>query len=126
VKPYAQVAFELDTSTGTGQADGGDNAGTYLELGIAPGYSWPKASLAVPVKVGLSLNDYYELAGTDNKFGFFSIAGIVTVPLGGTTKYGAWNVHFGGEYQALGKTTEFFNGGEKNQAIGSIGFGFSY
>jgi hypothetical protein len=50
----------------------------------------------------------------------------VTVPLGGTTRFGAWNVHAGVEYQALGTTTEFFNGGDSSQVIGTIGFGFSY
>ncbi len=58
--------------------------------GFAPGYyGLSKASIAFPIKVGMSLSDYYEpLTGEDNKFGFFSIAGIVTVPLGGTTSFG--------------------------------------
>ena len=68
----------------------------------------------MPVKVGLSLADYYELnTGTtaapvfdDNKFGYFSVAGLVTVPLGGTTSFGAWNLHGGVEFQALGDTTK--------------------
>jgi hypothetical protein len=126
VKPYIAIAREFDTAPGLGQADGGDNAGTYLEIGFAPGYAASKASIAFPIKIGLSAGDYYELAGEDNKFGFFSIAGIVTVPLGGTTSYGAWNIHGGVEYQKLGTTTEFFNGGESNQVIGSFGIGFSY
>jgi hypothetical protein len=113
-----------------GQADGGENKGTYLELGAAPGYAASKASIAFPIKVGLSLKDYYELAGEDEKFGYFSIAGIATIPLGGTTNFGAWNIHGGVEYQRLGDTTAFFNsdddGPQKNQIIGSIGFGFSY
>jgi len=67
-----------------------------------------------------------ELAGVDHTFGFFSIAGIVTVPLGGTTGFGAWNVHGGVEYQALGETTEAFDGGDSSRVIGSIGFGFTY
>jgi hypothetical protein len=78
------------------------------------------------VKVGLSLGDYYELAGVDHGFGFFSVAGIVTVPLGPTTKFGAWNVHGGAEFQKLGDTTAFFNGDDDSQVIGSIGIGFSY
>lgn len=126
VKPYVVVAQEFDTGVAIGQADGGDNAGTYMEIGVSPGYSASKASIAFPLKVGLSLGDYYELAGADNKFGFFSVAGIVTVPLGSTTSYGSWNLHGGVEYQALGTTTEFFNGGESNQVIGSFGIGFSY
>lgn len=131
VKPYVAIAQEFDTDVARGQADAGENAGTYLELGIAPGYAAPKASVAFPIKVGMSLGDYYELAGEDNKFGFFSIAGIATIPLGGTTNFGSWNIHGGVEYQRLGDTTAAFNLDDdglpkKNQVIGSIGFGFSY
>ena len=128
VKPYIVIAQEFDTDVARGQADGGANAGTYMEIGAAPGYGFRAATIAVPIKVGFSLSDYYEnpLTGDDEKFGFFSIAGIVTVPLGGTTNFGSWNVHGGVEYQALGTTTEFINGGESNQVIGSFGIGFSY
>jgi hypothetical protein len=126
VKPYVVIAREFDTGSAQGQADGGEGAGTYLELGIAPGYAGAKASLAVPIKLGMSVSDYYELAGTDNKFGFFSIAGIVTVPVGGTTKFGSWNVHGGAEFQKLGTTTKALNGDKANQGIVSFGIGFSY
>lgn len=126
LKPYALVAFELDTAPGLGQADAGDNAGTYVELGVAPGWSAPSATLTFPVKIGLSASDYYELQGVDNKFGYFSVAGVVTVPLGGTTSFGAWNVHGGVEFQALGDTTKAINGGEDTKVIGSFGFGLSY
>jgi hypothetical protein len=126
LKPYALLAFEMDTAPGLGQADAGDEAGKYLELGIAPGYSLPSASLTFPVKLGLSAGDYYELAGVDNKFGYFSLAGIVTVPLGGTTSFGSWNVHGGLEFQALGDTTKAINGGEDTKFIGSFGLGLSY
>ena len=128
VKPYLLIAQEFDTDIATGQADGGANAGTYMEIGFAPGYAASKASIAFPIKVGLSLSDYYEnpLTGEDSKFGYFSIAGIVTVPLGGATSFGSWNIHGGVEYQALGDTTKFFNGDEGNQVIGSFGLGFSY
>ena len=80
VAPYGIVAFELDDD---GQADGGANKGTYLELGVGP--SWPlgggKATLTVPVKVGLSLKDYYEGFDGDSKFGFFDVGALITVPL---------------------------------------------
>ncbi|HEY7187149.1 MAG TPA: hypothetical protein VH436_11415 [Vicinamibacterales bacterium] len=129
VKPYIVVARELSAEIDgltNGQADGGLNAGTYMEIGGAPSYAGKKASVAIPIKAGFSLGDYYELAGVDNKFGYFSIAAIGTVPLGGTTNFGAWNLHGGVEYQRLGTTTQAFNGGEKNQIIGSIGIGFTY
>jgi hypothetical protein len=133
VKPYIIVAREFDTDIATGQADGGAEAGTYFEVGIGPGYAGSKASIAFPIKVGLSLSDYYEnpVTGDDEKFGFFSIAGIATIPLGSATSFGAWNLHGGVEYQRLGDTTAFFNSDSdglpnKNQVIGSIGIGFSY
>jgi hypothetical protein len=130
--PYAVVATEFDADGGH-QADGGSKAGKYLELGVAPGYSGAKAGIAVPVKVGLSLGDYYELnVGTparpvfeDNRFGFFSIAGIATVPINGTTSYGAWNFHAGVEFQKLGTTTEAFNGSD-HRTIVSAGIGVTY
>jgi hypothetical protein len=133
VNPYAIVAFELDTSLNTGQADAGSKAGTYMELGVGPGWSGSKASLAVPIKVGLSLNNYYEInTGTatrpvyeDDKFGYFSIAGIVTVPAGAH-----WNIHFGAELQAYGDNLKAYNaygdGDRSTAGIGSIGIGFSY
>lgn len=128
-KPYIIIAQEFGAEQDgltNGQADAGLNAGTYMEIGASPGYAASKVSIAFPLKVGFSLSDYYELAGVDNKFGFFSVAAIATIPLGGTTKAGAWNLHGGVEYQALGTTTEALNGGESNQVIGSIGIGFSY
>ena len=120
VRPYLLLARELD-----GQADGGSTEGTYLELGIAPGVAGSRVTVSVPVKVGLSLGDYYEGLNGDEKFGYFSIAGIATAPFTSMpTKFGTWNVHGGVEYQRLGDRNSFAYG--KNQAIYSIGIGFSY
>lgn len=122
--PYGLVAFELDAS---GQADAGASKGTYVELGIAPGFSGSKASVAVPIKVGLSANDYYEFGtGSDDKFGYFSVAGIVTVPINSH-----WNVHGGGELQVFGDNVRTYNafgdsGDRRSAGIASIGIGFSY
>jgi hypothetical protein len=121
MKPYALVAFELATEPGRYQADGGLKGGRYLELGVAPGISGGRASLALPIKVGLSAGNYYELDGVDNKFGFFSVGGLVTVPFASH-----FNVHGGLEFQALGDTTKALNGGDGSQVIGSFGIGLSY
>lgn len=126
LKPYVLVAQEFDTAPGLGQADAGENAGTYLELGVAPGWASEAVTLAFPVKVGLSAGDYYELRGVDNKFGYASVAALVTVPLGGTTMFGAWNVHGGVEFQALGDTTKAINNDDDSKVIASFGFGLSY
>ena len=126
LKPYGIVALEFDTSPGVGQADGGLNAGRYLELGVGPGLSGSKVSLTFPVKVGLSIADYYELNGVDNKFGYFSASGIVSVPLKVPASYGSWNLHGGVEFQQLGTTTKTFNNGDAQKVIVSGGIGLSY
>ena len=130
--PYALVAFEIGSDS-SGQADGGNNLGTYLELGIGP--SWPvaggKATIAVPVKLGLSLKDYYELrlsptTTEDKKFGYLAGGVLVTVPLSG----GKWNVHGGVDLYALGDATGAANGDSdgprKSWAIASGGLGFTF
>jgi hypothetical protein len=118
LKPYLIVAFELDDS---GQADAGAEKGTYLELGVAPGYAGARASLAVPIKLGLSAGDYYEFGtGDDSTFGYFSIAGIVTVPMGAHA-----NIHGGVEFQAFGDNVEAYNG-QDSAGIASIGVGFAF
>ena len=109
-----------------GQADGGLNAGTYLELGVHPGINESGFAVAIPVRVGLSLNDYYELAGVDHTFGYLSLGAIASVPLGRSTTYGGWDVHGGFEFQSLGDTPEAFNRGDQSKLIGTIGVGFSY
>jgi hypothetical protein len=135
VKPYVLIASELDTSTAVGQADGGSEAGTYLELGVSPGYTAPRFSVAVPIKVGLSLSDYYEhpVTGEDETFGYFSAGGVVTVPFTSMpTSLGTWNVHAGVEFQKLGETTKTFladlEDGElkSTKFIYTFGIGFSY
>ena len=123
LKPYSLVAFEL---TDEAQADAGDAKGTYLELGVAPGYAGSKASVAFPIKVGLSLSDYYEFGtGEDSTFGYFSLAGIVTVPIGG-----GFNIHGGAELQTFGDNVKAYNAfgddGDGMAGIYSIGLGFSF
>ena len=122
LKPYALVAFEL----GDGGADGVSEKGTYVELGIGPGYSSDRASVAFPVKVGLSAKDYYEFGGEDSTFGYFSVGAIVTVPINSN-----FNVHGGGELQLFGDKLRTINGfgdsvDRRYTGIASIGVGFSF
>lgn len=122
--PYGLVAFELK-----GQADGASNEGTYAELGVGP--SWALAgspvTLGIPVKVGLSLNDYYEMDGRDNKFGYVDAGLLLTVPFTRIpSQFGTWNVHGGVNFLGFGDTTKAFNNGDAGQVIVSGGIGISY
>ncbi len=77
LSPKVVLAFEL----ADGQADGGENKGTYLELGVKPALKLaPKATLYIPVKTGLSVNHYYEGPTGDNTFGYFDLGGQLSVP----------------------------------------------
>jgi hypothetical protein len=120
-RPYVIVARELD-----GQADGGAEEGTYLELGASPGVPVGRLTVNVPLRAGFSLGDYYEGVAGDERFGFFSVAGMVTVPLSSMpTRVGSWNIHGGVEYVRLGdRNAEIL--GDTSKVIGSIGIGLSY
>ena len=123
VKPYGLVAFEL----GDGGADGVSEKGVYVELGVAPGYAGSKASVSFPIKIGLSAKDYYEFGtGDDSKFGYFSVAGIATVPINSN-----WNVHGGVELQVFGdrlRTVNAFGDSDDRRYTGIVsgGIGFSF
>jgi hypothetical protein len=120
VKPFVLVARELDG----GQADAGLRPGTYLEVGAAPGYAASRVSVAVPVRLGLSLRDYYEGFNGDERFGFLSVAGIVTVPIGRAPgRFGSWNLRGGAEYLRLGDRNQAFG---ETDLIVSAGIGLSY
>ena len=97
--------------------------------------------MAFPVKIGLGLNNYYENpdVGEAGKFGFGSVAAIVTKPFTSEgSKFGSWNIHGGAEFVKLGGVTRRFmklNGapllnddGEyrSTQMVYTIGLGFSY
>ena len=120
-KPYVLFARELD-----GQADGGLEEGTYLEVGAAPGLPVGTWTVSVPLRAGFSLGDYYEGVLGDETFGFFSVGGLLTIPLSsGPTRVGSWNIHGGVEYVRLGdRNAEIL--GNTSKVIGSIGIGLSY
>jgi hypothetical protein len=91
-----------------------------------------RARLTVPVKVGLSVKNYYELLGTDltyrdSAFGFFDIGGLLAIPISkATSRFGEWNVHGGADLVALGDTTRAFNLGNRTRIVGQIGIGVRY
>ncbi len=160
LKPYGIVAAEMDTATGGpkpiapgatancvatpdlcyldtgGQADGGLFPGVYLEVGIAPSFTAPRFSVAIPVKLGASLEDYYEdpITREDSNFGFASVAGVITYPLSvNSPKFGSWNVHGGVEFMRLGSAAQTMFGEldddgdlKKHKFLYTVGLGFTY
>ena len=69
-------------------------------------------TVAVPVKFGMSLGDYYEspIDGEDKAFGYFDVGALITVPFSSApTKFGSWNLHGGFDFLAFGDSTKAFN-----------------
>lgn len=129
--PYALLAFEMSKD---GQADGGEKAGTYLELGVGPAYPVLGGMMDVsfPVKLGLSLNNYYELLGDDGvfqdkAFGFFSVGVGASLPLQSVpARYGSWDLHAEADVLILGDATEAVNDGDNVKGTFLVGVGLSY
>ncbi len=122
LSPRVVLAFEL----GDGQADGGANKGTYLELGVRPGVKVaPKLTLAIPVKLGLSVRDYYEGPVTNDKFGYFDVGLIASVPVISGSG-GSLEAHGGVDFLRLGDNMKALSGGDRVKPVAVIGFTFIY
>jgi hypothetical protein len=122
LSPKIVLAFEL----GDGEADAGQNKGTYLELGIKPALKLaPKATLYIPVKTGLSVNHYYEGPTGDNAFGYFDLGGQLSVPLA-AGKGGALEAHGGLDLMWLGDNMKALNSGDSFKPVFLIGMTFTY
>jgi hypothetical protein len=130
LNPSVLLAFELD-----GQADGGSNEGTYLQIGLTPGYTFNDKgtyplTLSLPVVLGLSLGDYYErigVGGDDDTFGYLSIGLAAGVPLKFIpASFGAWTAKASATYMALGDNLKAANNGESSEVIGTFGISMTY
>jgi len=122
LSPKIVLAFEL----GDGQADGGAKKGTYLELGVKPGVKLaPKATLYIPVKTGLSVNNYYEGPAGNNHFGYFDTGLSLSVPVI-AGKSGSLEVHGGFDLMWLGDNLKLINGDDGFKPVTLIGFTYSY
>jgi len=122
LSPKVILAFEL----GSGEADGGANKGTYLELGVRPTIKLaPKATLAIGVKTGLSVNHYYEGPTGDNTFGYFDTGLQLSVPVI-SGKGGSLEGHGGVDFYRLGDNMKLLNDGDAFKPVASIGFTFTY
>lgn len=121
--PKATLAFELD-----GQADGGTARGTYLELGIRPSIKVIDArtplSLAIPLRLGVSLKDYYEGPAGSDTFGFFSTGVVASVPI--TAGKVTWDVHGGVEMCRLGRNLKALNANDAVKPVGIFGVTLTY
>lgn len=132
LQPYAMYAVEL--TGGANHSSGGYGYGKYLEAGINPSLTLVHSerypiTLSVPMKVGLSVGNYYQRLGNhqNNVWGYASVGTDLSMPLHCIpARYGQWSVHVGGEYMWLNNDLARANGNNGFQAIGTVGISMSY
>jgi hypothetical protein len=126
-QPRVLVAREL-----VGQSDLGVARGTYLELGIEPAFAlgdeeaaWP-ITLALPVAVGLGLDDYYESPadGHDTRLGYLDVGLVLAAPIGGADS--SVEATLGVHVLALGDATRDWNDGESLRVVFAVGVAVAF
>jgi len=128
LRPSALVAIET-----AGQNDRAGSSGVYGEVAIAPelgigdvgGYD---VTLALPVRLGLSLGDYYETpGGGDSTFGYLDLGCVLRAPLAFLpSRLGPWLGTIGCHVLLLGDSNELRNDGDAVEWIVSCGFSTTF
>lgn len=117
-----------------GQADAGAHKGIYLQLGLAPSYTFNAESkypvtLSIPLIVGLSLHDYYEFGtGDDTTFGYFQGGVGLAMPLAFLPpSLGSWQLKAGvNVLQLNGNVKDVNKNRDSTEVIGTVGIAFTY
>jgi len=127
LNPYVLFAGEFDnTALGT-------DKGSYAEVGLRPSFTiiddenYP-VSLALPMKAGFSISNYYEDAnGDDDAFGFFQGGPVVSIPLAFIpAEYGSWAASAGVSLYAFGNNLKQYNDNDTPWVVGTTSITFSY
>lgn len=118
--PYATLVFETGADASDG---GGSDPGTYLEFGVAPGFTIGEGSATVsfPVTLGLSLSDYYQDAsGRDDTFGYLQAGIRASIPLAMPSP-GVWTLNAGVSGLFLGDHAAGYNAGDDAEVVATLG-----
>lgn len=123
LNPYVTLAIEVDDTASTED--------TYLELGIAPGFSHEfgktVVDFAFPVTAGFSVDDYYlDENGDEEAFGYLKAGVDASLPLPISRRYGTWTLGGGVHGLFLGDATEDINDGDDFEVIGRFGLTIGY
>src|SRR6185436_14290095 len=110
LKPSILFGFETENTAM------GIDRGQYVEIGVGPSFTvvqddtYP-VTLTLPNKVGLSLDDYYEVSDSnEDTFGYFSSGVKLSIPLAFIPEdYGSWSASGGVQVLAFGNNTRKLN-----------------
>jgi hypothetical protein len=127
--PYVLMARETSGAADGARTSGG-GYGTYLEVGIDPGYTFELSKawairLHTPIAVGLSLDKYYEVATatgvSDETFGFADMALALDIPLKFVPpRFGKWTFSTGLHFLLLGTNTRLLAGPATASALNGL------
>lgn len=126
MNPSVSIAFE------TRNAASGPDSGVWLGLGLAPSvglgeWSIGELTLSFPMSVGLSVDDYYQLSdGSSETFGYAEAGVKLTIDLAEELGKAAPTVDVGVRYLMLGGVLDDLNGGDEDEVVFSVGFGWSF
>ncbi len=120
LSPYVLMAFEVSNEADLGNSINnlgpGFHQGGYCELGVEPKLDIFKSkdipiTFSFPVKLGLSMYDYYQDASTtDSTFGYASVGAWMYIPLNFIPpQAGTWTLALGGTLMVFGNNTQEFN-----------------
>ena len=143
LSPYILIILEVEGETDAGNRtrQGDFGLGRMIELGIRPEFELfhfanRPVTLAVPMRIGLSIDDYFEdPQGNDDVFGFVDVGFEASYPVfvarsDGDRRF-AVNVLCGLDLLFLGNNAQHisrFNGtgGESVELIGKLAFTMDY
>lgn len=135
LNPYIGYYQEIyDSTAGTSPLAG---QGSYLEVGVVPSFALEVGeipgvgtpTLLFPIKVGMSIDDYYvDSNGSNEFFGYFSVGAGFSAPLAVPARWGKWALTGGVEYiYVAADSAEIANdGGENYELIGKLGLSIAY
>lgn len=139
LQPYATLAFE--TAGGADSLGKAGDLGTYVELGITPAFTLIQSkdypvTLKFPLKVGLSIDSYYEYTDVSSgsaenpTFGYFDGGIMAYVPLAFIpAEFGSWDLHGGVHFIVLNGDyidNTIGSGYDELRIVGTVGIGMTY
>ena len=129
----ADVSLDLGIIAAFETFDGNGSDDAYGEVDLAPKLAFETGgtdlTLSFPFAVGLSLKDYYvDASGSDEFFGYFSVAAVLGVPIPVPANYGTWELRGGFQFIYLNADAlkVVNSGGDDYKLVGSVALQISF
>ena len=126
ISPWIGLAVEI-----VGGGDQGTDEGIYMEIGIEPTLAFGDSytiTASIPMVVGFSLRDYFQLPdNSDSTWGFFDAGLVIGLPLPFMSeRFGEWALSGNFHMTVFSKQAQDINGTDSVVVWGGVGLSFSY